>query len=177
MPLAEGQYPIPGCKIKRGDVVTITNAKIIWPNFAGDGEKGYDAEGDRNFNLHLTKEEADNLAADGWNVKCKPARKEDPDSDERCVLKITVNFGFKPPRIVSLGSRTRKRAEYTATNVALLDSADMVSCDVSFVPYFWDVNGNIGVSAYLSRLYFEIQEDYLDEKWAEIEAEGPVEGR
>jgi hypothetical protein len=51
----------------------------------------------------------------------------------------------------------------------------MLRCDVSIVPYFWDVNGNIGVSAYLSRLYFEIQEDYLDEKWAEIEAQGPVE--
>jgi hypothetical protein len=174
-PLAEGEYPIPGCKIRRGDVVTIADAKIIWPNFAGDGEKGFDAEGDRNFNLHLTKQQADDLAADGWNVKCKPARPDDPDSEDRCVLKVKVSFKNKPPRIISLGSLTRNRAEYTEQNVGLLDSADMLRCDVSIVPYFWDVNGNIGVSAYLSRLYFEIQEDYLDEKWAEIEAQGPVD--
>lgn len=173
MPLSDGEYPIPGCSIRRGDVITVPNARILWPNFSGAADK-YNAEGDRNFNLHLTKEQADELARDGWNVKCKfPRPEEDTDQqEERCVLKITVNFsGPKPPQITGIGSRSRNRTEYHAGIAGLIDSAEIVECDLSFVPYFWDVQGNIGVTAYLRKMYFVIREDELDEKWAAVAEE------
>lgn len=156
-----------GCNIEVGEVVTIQNAKIIWPNFSGAADQ-FNSEGNRNFNIHLTKEQADQLAADGWNVKCKPARPDDEDGEERCVLEIKVNFGNKPPRIVSVGSLTRNRTEYHAGIAGLLDSADILEVDLSFVPYFWELkNGNIGVKAYLKTMYCVIAEDALDQKWAE----------
>lgn len=168
MPLQAGDHPIPGVNIKRGDVVTFENATILWPNLSGAADK-FNTEGDRNFNLRLTKQEADDLAADGWNVKCKLARPNDPDQDgeERCVLKVTVNFGNKPPRIIMIGSKTKSRTELGPDLAGLVDAAEIQQCDISFVPYFWDVNGNIGVTAYLKTMYVVVVEDELDKKWAE----------
>jgi hypothetical protein len=37
---------------------------------------------------------------------------------------------------------------------------------VSFVPYFWDIRDNVGVSAYLRTLYVEVVEDELELKWS-----------
>lgn len=172
MPLLDGEYPIPGCKIGRSDVVTIEDARILWPNFSGAKDK-YNAEGDRNFNLHLTKQQADDLSALGWNIKCKfPRPEEDTDQqEERCVLKINVKFDYKPPRIVGVGSRSRNRTEYHAGIAGLIDSAEIVKCDISFVPHFYDFNGNIGVNAYLKTMYFILREDELDQKWADVVAE------
>jgi hypothetical protein len=166
MPLLEGEYPLEGCSIRRGDVITIEDAKIIWPNFSGAKDQ-FNAEGDRNFNIHLTKQQADDLAADGWNVKCKPARPNDEDGEERCVLKVTVNFNNKPPKIVMVGSKTRNRTELGADIAGLMDSAELITVDLSFVPYFWEMkSGACGVSAYLKTLYCVVQEDELDQKWA-----------
>lgn len=158
-----------GVAIQVGDVITIPNARILWPNFSGAKDK-YNAEGDRNFNLHLSKQQADELAADGWNVKCKFPRPEEntDEQEERCVLKIKVNFGNKPPKIVGVGNRTRNRMEYHAGIAGLIDSAEIVTCDLSFVPHFYDFNDMLGVNAYLKTMYFELQEDELDLKWAEV---------
>src|SRR4051812_41172099 len=105
MPFPYGEYTIPRCNKRPSDAATIENARILWPNFSGAKDK-YNAEGDRNFNLHVTKEQAEDLSALGWNVKCKfPRPEEDTDQqEERCVLKIKVNFGHKPPKIVGVGS-------------------------------------------------------------------------
>lgn len=164
-----------GCAIEVGEIVTIPGTRIIWPNFGGAPDK-YNSEGDRNFNLHLTKEQADELAAAGWNVKCKFPRPEEntDEQEERCVLKITLKYRDRqgelkknPPQITMIGNKSRSRTlldEGTAVNV---DSAEIVEADVSFVPYFWESASGIGVAAYLRKLYIVIREDELDEKWAE----------
>lgn len=162
-----------GCAIQVGDIITIENARILWPNFAGAADK-YNAEGDRNFQLHLTRQQADELAADGWNVKCKFPRPEEntDEQEERCVLKITVKFTNKPPKIVGVGSKSRSRTEFHEGIAGLIDSAEIVTCDLSFVPYFYQITeDNIGVSAYLRSMYFVMREDELDEKWAEAPEE------
>lgn len=158
-----------GVAIQVGDVFTIEDAKVIWPNFSGAADK-FNSEGDRNFNIHLTQKQADELAVAGWNVKCKPARPDDEDAEERCVLKVTVNFGIKPPKIVMVGSKTRNRTELGSDLAGLMDSADLQTVDLSFVPYFWEMStGAIGVTAYLKTLYCVVIENELDKKWADPE--------
>lgn len=169
MPLTQQQIRDKlGVAVNVGDVVTMAPADILWPNFSGAADK-FNSEGDRNFNLRLTKQEADQLAADGWNVKCKLARPEDPDQDgeERCVLKVTVKFTNKPPKIFMIGDKSKNRTEILQVNAGLIDSADIKTVDLSFVPYFWDVNGGMGMTAYLKTMYMVIFEDELDQKWAE----------
>ena len=159
-----------GVKINVGDVRTIQDADILWPNFSGAKDK-FNNEGDRNFNLRLTRQEADEFTDEGWNVKCKLARPNDPDQDgeERCVLKVTVNYGNRPPKIVMIGSKTRNRTELGADIAGLIDSAEIVECDLSFVPYFWYIKAtdSMGVAAYLKTMYVVVREDELDQKWAE----------
>ena len=164
-----------GCAIEVGEIFTIQNCRIIWPNFKGAADK-YNAEGDRNFNLHLTKQQADELAAAGWNVKCKFPRPEEntDEQEERCVLKIVVKYRDRkgeekknPPQIKMIGSKSRNRTMIVEKTAELVDGADIIEADISFVPYFWDTSTGIGVSAYLRKLYIVVQEDELDEKWAE----------
>lgn len=164
-----------GCAIEVGEIFTIQGARIIWPNFSGAADK-YNSEGDRNFNLHLTKEQADELAAAGWNVKCKFPRPEEntDEQEERCILKIVVKYRDRqgelkknPPQIKMIGDKSRNRTLLGESTVENLDGAEIVEADISFVPYFWDTSTGIGVSAYLRKLYVVIREDELDEKWAE----------
>lgn len=157
-----------GVSVDVEDIITMENADILWPNFSGSADK-FNSEGDRNFNLRLTKAEADDLAAQGWNVKCKLARPDDPDQDgeERCVLKITVKFSNKPPKITMIGNKTKNRTQITEHTAGLVDSADIASVDLSFVPYFWKVNDGMGLTAYLKTMYVVVREDELDAKWAE----------
>lgn len=167
-----------GVAIGVGEIFTIQNCRILWPNFSGAADK-YNAEGDRNFNLHLTKAQADELAAAGWNVKCKFPRPEEntDEQEERCVLKVTLKFRDRtgelkknPPQITMIGNRTRNRTVMGEDLVGLLDASEIVEADISFVPYFWESATGTGVSAYLRKLYCVIQEDELDEKWASAEA-------
>lgn len=172
MALKDGPYPLEGCSIQRSDMITIENAQIIWPNFSGE-KSDMNAEGDRNFNIVLTKEQADDLAKDGWNVKCKLPRTEDEDQIERCVLKISVKYKVKPPRIIMVGDKSRNRTELTEALVGSLDSADIKQVDLKFVPYFWTMfagrpNEADGVTAYLKTMYVEIIEDDLAQKWNEL---------
>lgn len=170
MALREGPYPLEGCNIKRSDIITIEDATIIWPHFSGDKD-AFNSEGDLNFNIHLTKQQADELTADGWNVKCKVARPDDEDQVERCVLKVTVKYGYKPPRVKMIGDRTRNETMLDEKLIGVLDSADIKTVDLSFVPYFYTMfpgkpNETDGVAAYLRTMFVEVIEDPLDLKWA-----------
>lgn len=161
-----------GCRIEVGDVVTLEDVRILWPNFSGAADK-YNSEGDRNFQIHLPQPIADQLARDGWNVKCKFPRPEEntDEQDERCLLKIVVKYKIKPPKITWIGSKSRARTEITKDNVGLLDSADFKTVDLSFVPHFYEISPtNFGVNAYLKTMYCVVNEDELDEKWADPEA-------
>ena len=68
-------------------------------------EKGYNAAGDRNFCLLLNPEDADELAAEGWNVRY--LNPKDPGDEPVPYIQIKVGFGGKgrPPKVVMI---TRK---------------------------------------------------------------------
>ena len=58
------------------DILQIDDARIIYRNFAGRGDK-FNREGDRNFAVIIPNEElAHDLIDRGWNVKIKPPRDE-----------------------------------------------------------------------------------------------------
>lgn len=182
MALSKGRYPLEhlGIKIARGDVVTVPDTdalreRILWPNFSGN-KTPFNSEGDRNFNIHLTKKEADDLGAEGWNVKCKPPRPDDEDQVERCVLKCAVSFKVRPPRVKMIGDKSRNETFLDETNIGLLDDADIATVDLSFTPYFYTMFEDTpqetdGVAAYLKTMYVVTIEDELDMKWEAIQRE------
>ncbi len=82
----------------------IEDARIVYRNFEGK-ETMFKPAGTRTFAAVLPKELANKMAADGWNVKCKPPR--DEDEEEFCHIEVTIGYKVRPPKIVRLVSVIR----------------------------------------------------------------------
>lgn len=148
------------------NTVLMEGVRIIFRNFAGK-EGQYNREGDRNFGVLLDENVANDMAADGWNIKWLQPREEDEGETAQAWLPVAVNFKGRPPRIVLVTSRGRTHLdEHT---VEMLDWADITNVDLIVRPYEWSVNGKTGIKAYLQSLYVTIQEDPLELKYAKME--------
>lgn len=151
------------------NTVTMEEVRIIFRNFAGK-EGQYNREGDRNFGVILPPDVAERMAADGWNVKFLQPREEDEDETETPWLPVSVNFEKgKPPKIMLVTERGR--TALNETTVDTLDWADITNVDLIVRPYTWDVNGRSGIKAYLQSMYVTIEEDELERKYAEMDAQ------
>lgn len=130
------------------DILQIDDARIIYRNFAGRGDK-YNREGDRNFAVVIPDEEmANELSNLGWNVKIKPPR-EDGDMPFM-FLPVKVKFNDRGPNVyLKTGDVQNKLDE---ESVDLLDNIDIIGVDLDIRPYDWDVNGKEGRTAYLQSI-------------------------
>lgn len=151
----------------RDQDVTMEGVRIIIRNFSGKIDV-YNKFGKRSFLVLLPDDVAQAMAADGWNVKyLKP--KEEGDT-EQPFLKVTVNMdGDFPPRVVMVTERNKTLLD--ADTVALLDTADITNVDLIVSPYYYDMTatgGGKGISAYLRKGYFTINEDDLERKYGDI---------
>ena len=122
------------------DILQIDDARIIYRNFAGRGDK-YNREGDRNFAVVIPDEEmAAQLTDLGWNVKIKPPR-EDGDAPFM-YLPVKVKFNGRGPNVyLKTGDRQNRLDE---ESVGLLDNSDIIGVDLDIGLYDWLVNGKEG---------------------------------
>ena len=126
-------------------ILQIDDARIIYRNFSGEGSK-FNREGDRNFSVIIDDPAiADELVAQGWNVKIREPREE---GDNPFIhLPVKVKFNERGPRIYLItGDR---RNELDEESVGILDNVDIISVDLDIRPYDWEVNGKTGRTAYL----------------------------
>ena len=133
----------------RNGVLEIEDARIIFRNFAGVGDK-FNREGDRNFAVIIpTQEICDELIDAGWNVKIKPPRE---DGEEPFMfLKVKVQFNNRgPAAYVISGNNTPKRLN--EDTIEMLDEIDIASVNMDLRPYDWEVNGKTGRTAYLQAI-------------------------
>jgi hypothetical protein len=149
--------------------VTIEGARIIFRNFSGK-EGQYNREGDRNFGVILEPEVAEAMLADGWNVKTLKPREDDEDETETPWLSVSVNFDKgRPPKIMLVTQEGRKRTPMDAETVEMLDWADITNVDLIVRPYTWEVSGRTGIKAYLQTMFVTIEEDELEQKYANMD--------
>ena len=130
------------------NILQIDNAKIVFKNFEGRGDK-FNREGDRNFSLLIEDPDtADALAREGWNVKIKEGR--DPDDGPFMRLPVKVKFTDYGPRVYlnSAGNVT----ELDEESIACLDNIDIETVNMDIRPYDWEVNGKTGRTAYLQSM-------------------------
>lgn len=130
------------------NILQIDDAKIIFKNFEGRGDK-FNREGDRNFSLLIEDPDtADALAREGWNVKIKEGR--DPDDGPFMRLPVKVKFTDYGPRVYlnSAGNVT----ELDEESIACLDNIDIETVNMDIRPYDWEVNGKTGRTAYLQSM-------------------------
>ena len=130
------------------NILQIDDAKIIFKNFEGRGDK-FNREGDRNFSLLIEDPNtADALVDKGWNVKIKESR--DPDEGPFMRLPVKVKFTDYGPReyLNSAGNVT----ELDEESIACLDNIDIETVNMDIRPYDWEVNGKTGRTAYLQSM-------------------------
>lgn len=130
------------------NILQIDDAKIIFRNFEGRGDK-FNREGDRNFSLLIEDPDtADALIKEGWNVRIKEGR--DPDEGPFMRLPVKVKFTDYGPNVYLVtGDR---RNELDEESIGCLDNIDIESVDMDIRPYDWEVNGRTGRTAYLQSM-------------------------
>lgn len=147
------------------DILQIDDARIIYRNFAGRGDK-YNREGDRNFAVLIPDEKlADELVERGWNVKIKPPR-EDGDTPFM-FLPVKVKFNDRGPNVYLKTGDAQNRLD--EESVSILDNIDIISVDLDIRPYDWSVNGKDGRTAYLQAIRVTQDVDRFADRYASEE--------
>lgn len=163
---------------RTSNLFKVEGAKLIFKNFAGKGSD-YNNEGDRNFGVLISDEDAEMLKDDGWNVKYLRPREDDPTNYRQPWLPVKVKFNNYPPTIyiiipdeehprkVRLGEETVEQLDWTA-----IEFADLV-----IRPYNYPATPlrQAGVSAYLKAAYITIHQDDLEKKYGSIPEEGDMD--
>lgn len=148
------------------DILQIDDARIIYRNFAGRGDK-YNREGDRNFAVVIPDEEMANELTDrGWNVKIKPPR-EDGDTPFM-FLPVKVKFNDRGPAVYLKTGNNQNRLD--EESIGLIDNIDIIGVDLDIRAYDWEINGKEGRTAYLQSMRvtqdidrFAARDDYPEE--------------
>jgi len=150
----------------------VENAQILFkPNFEGRAEQ-FNTEGNRYFNLQLTKEQADAMAVDGWNVKTWGGTEE--GEEPYYFLKVAVSYRFKPPRLVLITTHHtaagsgKARTPLDEDLCECLDWTEFDFIDVIVEGSPYSINGKTGIKAYLKTGFFIVHEDELQQKYGHL---------
>jgi hypothetical protein len=149
--------------------VVMEGVRIVFRNFAGK-EGQYNRQGDRNFAVLLDDTVANAMAEDGWNIKwLKPREDAEEDETDQAYLQVSVNYKGRPPTVALITSRGRTNLD--EDTIDMLDWADITNVDLIVRPYSWEVQGKTGIKAYLKSMFVTIEEDVLERKYAEMDAQ------
>lgn len=151
--------------------VTLEGVEVLpgkFKNFSGVVDE-YNPKGLSQFNVKLDFETADELLAEGWNVKQLDPLEEGDDPVP--YLPLTINFSNIPPTVYMLTGRNNKKTLLTEDTIGLLDSVEIDYADIIVSPYHWQIKKkdgiDSGIKAYVKTMYVKVIEDELAKKYAD----------
>lgn len=146
--------------------IAIENAHIMFRNFRGEASK-FNAAGKRNFCVRLDQDMADRMIDEGWNIKFLRPREEGDEPTP--YIQVAVSFDNIEPNIFTITGRHKNRLN--SDTIDILDYAEIENVDLIIRPYNWEVNGKVGVKAYVKNMYVTLVEDEFADKYADISDE------
>lgn len=150
--------------------ISIEGARVRYRDLSGNPSK-FNKSGQRNITIELEMEEALQLQDLGYNVRFPGL---DKDGEERApLLKIVVMKFSKVFRVNSKNQTIRHLEEH---EIGDLQFYRLVNVDLTFYGRSYDVGGNKGLSATLSKGFFDVEESYFDQKYSGFQTPGrPVD--
>jgi hypothetical protein len=145
------------------NVPEATGRQIMFRNFAGAATK-LAPKGTRKFNLALDTDIANELTAEGWNIKWLEPR--DPADGPQAHVEVAVKFEHFPPKIILISGKGKTVLK--EESVQILDYAEIESADLIIQPYAWEMNGKHGIKAYLKAMYVTLKEDEFAAKYYDV---------
>ena len=145
---------------KKTNNIMIEDARLIFKNFSGEESK-FNRAGNKNFCVVLDHDMADELAAEGWNIKYLRPREDGEEPTP--YLQVTVAYGNIPPKVIMIAGRNKTPLD--SVSIGTLDYAEIANVDLVIRPYNWEVNGKQGIKAYLKTMYVEIEQDAFASKY------------
>lgn len=151
---------------RRTHILQIDDARIIFRNFAGRGDK-FNREGDRNFavkipNMEIAEQLQNDLNEDGvgWNIKIRDAREE--GEDPFIFMKVKVKFNDRGPAIyLQTGNNVNRLNEDT---VHILDEIDIAEVNLDIRAFDSEINGKPFRAAYLQSIH--VVQDLSQDRFA-----------
>ena len=153
----------------RSQNLTLENVKIMFRNFSGKPNE-FNAAGSRNFCVELDPDLAEELKADGWNIKYTHPRDEEDIAIP--YIQVSVKYGDYPPKIYLVTSRNKTLLD--EDTVGELDRVEIEHVDLIINPYRWTIRDKSGVKAYCKTMYVTIEEDFGG-RYSYAEEEAPFE--
>lgn len=150
---------------QRRDVpeICLENAHLMFKNFRGEEER-FSPAGKRKFCVEIPEEFVGPLVKDGWNIKRLSPR--DEDDTPAAYLQVAVSYDNYPPAVYMISNG--RKTPLGPDTIELLDRAELENVDLVISPYTWEINGNVGVKAYLKELYATVKLSRFAEKYADM---------
>lgn len=120
----------------------VTNAVLVYRNFAGRPTDFNKQGGRRTFGLVVTEEVGEYLQDNGWNVKIREPKQEGDEPFQYTEVVVSYN-GLYPPdiRLITEVNGGRKGKMLTEATVGCLDQVWIENCDVRIHPRRHDSHG------------------------------------
>ena len=167
-------------------LIHIENAYIVSKNFAGIEKRNpnnpkqiVNSSGNRNFSIELNEEVANFISSfrlsdhpeKAFKVQVKLPKEDAEDQTPRIFMTVKLQYRFddngkpwkKNPKINQYSSKGKTVKD--EKNVDSIDDVFIDKSEIAFAPGPYDVNGNIGLTAWLRKLNYKIKEDDMEARW------------
>lgn len=150
---------------RNSKIITIENTRFIFvTNFSGDQERDTYGDDSRKANIIIpTKEQADDLAEQGFNVKCtSPKPGEEEGFIPAYFIAVRVNYDSEwPPKIYLVSGNAEPRLLDEST-ISTLDKIYVTNVNAVLNPYYSERNKTW--SLYVKTMY--VEQDVDDDPFA-----------
>jgi hypothetical protein len=184
--MAQNHFLTPLNKKRERVTITVRNAYLLWPNFAG-AEGKFNRAGDRNFSIMMAEQDGLMLLEQGW-TSVSPVKKRPDDDDPETYYKmpVSVRFDNYPPRIWLMSDTPESlaltdgkkdlakmdRVMLDEETVEFLDRLEFEKIDMVISGSQWSVNNNSGRKAYLQSAFFTLYTDELEREYGVVKGIG-----